>query len=98
MPSQHPPLYINGDLPSTLNFDGVPHYERTQELCDAITELTGKSAPTVGGDSVEQHHDTFSRGLASRMFEMSGLAVPSKYRCGKLTTLDLSNFPRWTVT
>ena len=84
MPSQHPPLYINGDLPSTLNFDGVPHYERTQELCDAITELTGKSAPTVGGDSVEQHHDTFSRGLASRMFEMSGLAAPSKCRCGKL--------------
>ena len=94
----HPPIYINGGLPFTLKFDGVPYYERTQELCDAITELTGKSAPTVEGDSVEQHHDTFSRGLASRMFEMSGLPVPSKHMCRKLKTLDLSKFPRWTVT
>ena len=90
-------VQINLAMPFCLSFQGVPYYERSQELCSFIDNVGDKQFPEVAGQHMESHHDSLSCGVIKRMYLMCDMVPPSRYHISKMKYVNLAMFPGWSV-
>ena len=91
-------VQINLAMSFCLSFEGVPYYERSQELCSFIDSVVDKQHPDVAGQHRESHQDALSCGVLKRMYLMCDMVPSSRNQIERMKYVNLAKFPGWSVT